>query len=48
MNILGSFPSAMKAMEADGIPQSALPDWMGGGCKGKPCLALVAETVTAT
>lgn len=34
INILGSYESAMKKMEQDGLPRSVLPEFMGGGAKG--------------
>ena len=46
MNVLGSFASSMKAMEAEGNPAAAMPDWMGGGCKGQPTIDLVHSLLT--
>mmetsp|Transcript_14111 Transcript_14111/g.27855 ORF Transcript_14111/g.27855 Transcript_14111/m.27855 type:complete len:326 (-) Transcript_14111:421-1398(-) len=33
IQMTGSFDSSLKKMQADGIPLSAIPDWMGGTCK---------------
>lgn len=46
VHILGSYSAAIKAMTADGgLTVDALPDWMGGTCKGTPIRDILREQI---
>ncbi len=48
VHILGGYSSAIKSMTADGgLSAEALPDWMGGGCKGTPIRDILREQILA-
>eukprot|EP00282_Hemiselmis_andersenii_P029826 CAMPEP_0169453796 /NCGR_PEP_ID=MMETSP1042-20121227/14942_1 /TAXON_ID=464988 /ORGANISM="Hemiselmis andersenii, Strain CCMP1180" /LENGTH=329 /DNA_ID=CAMNT_0009565839 /DNA_START=220 /DNA_END=1206 /DNA_ORIENTATION=+ len=45
IQMTGSFESSLKKMEADGIPRSAIPEWMGGACKPQPTAEYVNQLI---
>mmetsp|Transcript_13423 Transcript_13423/g.34425 ORF Transcript_13423/g.34425 Transcript_13423/m.34425 type:complete len:332 (-) Transcript_13423:151-1146(-) len=45
IQMLGSYESSLKKMEADGIPRSNLPDWMGGSCKPQPTSEYINQLI---
>jgi hypothetical protein len=45
INMVGSYDAAIKKMEADGIPRSSLPEFMGGGSKGIKTVEYVSQLI---